>query len=107
MYITAVIAQCFSEGEFRLANPSTNFTSDGSVITTGRIEVCSNFTYASLCSQYWDQVDAQVFCENYLNSIGYYSNISKFSSYSNASKLYQCLVLSALLCLQAYSMPFT
>jgi hypothetical protein len=56
-----------------------NFTSDGSVVVTGRVEVCSNFTYSSLCSQYWDPVDAQVFCEYYLNSIGFYTNISKFT----------------------------
>ena len=81
LYTAAVISQCFSDGDFRLANASTNFTSDGSVVVTGRIEVCSNFSYASLCSQYWDPVDAQVFCENYLNSMGYYSNISKLNSW--------------------------
>ena len=77
---TIVISQCYNNGDFRLANSSMNFATNGSVIVTGRIEVCSNFSYTSLCSEYWDPVDAQVFCENYLNSIGYYSNISKFNS---------------------------
>ena len=80
VFTAAVITQCFSDGDFRLANASTNFTSDGFFVAAGRIEVCSNFSYASLCSQYWDSVDAQVFCENYLNSMGYYSNISKLNS---------------------------
>ena len=79
-YTTAVISQCYNNGDFRITNASTNFTSNGSVIVTGRIEVCSNFSYTSLCSQYWDPVDAQVFCENYLSSMGFYSNISKFIS---------------------------
>jgi hypothetical protein len=57
-----------------------NFTSDGSFVATGRVEVCSNFSYTSLCSQYWDPVDAQIFCDNYLNYFAIYTNISKFNS---------------------------
>ena len=34
----------------------------------GRIEVCINSSYSSLCSDYWDPVDAQVFCEYYLHN---------------------------------------
>ena len=78
-FSAAVISRCYSDGEFRLSNASTNFTSDGSVLVTGRIEVCANYSFTSLCYQYWDPVDAQVFCRNYLNSQGYYSsNISEF-----------------------------
>jgi hypothetical protein len=65
-----VITRCYGEGRFRLVNQTTDssFDSSGSstVTATGRIEVCSNSSYKSLCDQYWDPIDAQVFCQDYL-----------------------------------------
>jgi hypothetical protein len=75
----AVVAQCFYDGQFRLANSNTTYGSDGSIEVFGRIEVCANFTYGSVCDYGWDLPDAQVFCRNYAqNFFGINaSNISK------------------------------
>ena len=75
----AVIAQCPYDGQFRLANMNTTYRSDGSIEVFGRIEVCANFTYGSVCDYGWDMADAQVFCRDYAqNAFGINaSNISK------------------------------
>ena len=77
--VCAVITRCYRDGNFRLVNDTTDYSStDGSITVTGRIEVCSNSTYKSLCNQYWDPIDAQVFCQDYLRYRGsFYSTISK------------------------------
>ena len=49
---------------------------DGTIMVTGRIEVCSNFTYKSQCDQYWDPMDAQVYCQQYLRNAVPGSNLS-------------------------------
>ena len=66
-FFCIVIPQCFSEGSFRLTNRITNFFPDGSIITQGRIELCANSTYFSLCDHYWNPVDAQVYCRYFLS----------------------------------------
>ena len=65
----AVISQCFSEGNFRLTNRTTDFSGAGSIKVEGRIEVCTNSTYSSLCDYYWNPVDAQVFCRYFMINI--------------------------------------
>ena len=80
-----VITRCYGEGNFRLVNETIYYSFDGlfSVTVTGRIEVCATSSYKSLCYQYWDPVDAQVFCQDHLR---YYrglfnsNNISKKSA---------------------------
>ena len=83
MYV--VITRCYGEGNFRLVNETTasEYSFDGlfSQTVTGRIEVCANSSYKSLCYQYWDPVDAQIFCQDYLRYRGPpNSNISKKSA---------------------------
>ena len=77
----AVIARCFYDGHYRVINGTTTLSTDGTITATGRIEVCSNFSYKSLCDQYWDPVDAQVFCHTFMRRFiaGYFpgSVISK------------------------------
>ena len=68
-----VIQQCFSDGEFRLANQTTSFDLFGSTTVTGRLEVCYNFTYGSVCDRDFEDVDALVFCQNYFGT----SSVSK------------------------------
>ena len=78
-----VITRCYGEGNFRLVNETTEYSFDGpyTQTVTGRIEVCANSSYKSLCYQYWDPVDAQVFCQDYLRYRGpLNSNISKKSA---------------------------
>ena len=77
--ISSVVSECYSDGEIRLSNSNTTYLPDGSIVVTGRIEVCANFTYSSVCDYGWDQADARVFCRNHLQSFGIYSN--NFSKY--------------------------
>ena len=59
-------SRCYSDGSFRLVNVTTSTSADDSITVSGRIEVCSNSSYKSLCSQHWDPVDAQIFCRDYM-----------------------------------------
>ena len=78
-----VITRCFREGEFRLANETIDHSFDGpyTQTVTGRIEVCANSSYKSLCYQYWDPVDAQVFCQDHLRH-----HRGPFNSYNTSKK---------------------
>ena len=66
--VHAVISRCYSDGRFRLTNSTTTVFDDDSIAVMGRIEVCDDFTYNSICYQYWDPTDAQVFCEDYMRT---------------------------------------
>ena len=66
--IYAAITRCPYEGQFVLANPNITAGTDGSIEVTGRVEVCANFTYGSVCDYGWDQADAEVFCRNYVQN---------------------------------------
>ena len=35
---------------------------DSERIGEGRVEICFNNTYGSICADFWDEVDAQVVC---------------------------------------------
>ena len=85
-----VISRCFSEGNFRLINRTTNFSTGGTITTEGRIEVCTNSTYSSLCDYYWNPVDAQVFCQYFVR---YYYGAS---ATTNISKKLHVHVLTSL-----------
>lgn len=52
------------DGYFRLANISIS-TTDGSSLVSGRVEICHDGRYGSVCDLNWDNDDAQVACTNF------------------------------------------
>ena len=72
-YLHCVVLQpqC-SDGVFTISNLTSELSSDGlSGIVTGRVDVCYNGTFSSVCDLNWDEVDAMILCENYLsNTLG-------------------------------------
>ena len=67
------------EGEYRRDNLNISSSFDGSITLSGRIEICSNGTYRSVCDYVWDQSDAEVFCRSSLQFYGIFTsdNISE------------------------------
>ncbi|XP_019853225.1 PREDICTED: deleted in malignant brain tumors 1 protein [Amphimedon queenslandica] len=63
-----------TNGSVRLANPSLSY---------GAVEVCSNGSWGSICSDFWDNNDASVVCQQ----LGYspYGAIGSVVSYFNSS----------------------
>ena len=54
LYCLVLLSVC-SDGDLRLV--------DSEGIGEGRVEICFNNTYGSICADFWDEVDAQVVCE--------------------------------------------
>ena len=51
--VVILLSVC-SDGDLRLV--------DGEGTGEGRVEICFNNTYGSICADFWDEVDAQVVC---------------------------------------------
>ena len=63
-------SQCYSEGEFSVVNVTyDNYLAlvvGGDFTVTGRVVVCQDGVYGSVCDVDWDQEDANAIC----NTIG-------------------------------------
>ena len=67
---------CYGEGSVRVANTTYSY-SDGGFSYSGRVEVCYNGSYGSVCDVGWDDEDASVVCQSYF---GFGNDFSKYSS---------------------------
>ena len=53
LFLLILLTVC-GDGDLRLV--------EGEGIGEGRVEICFNNTYGSICADFWDEVDAQVVC---------------------------------------------
>ena len=66
-----MITPCNSDGEFRLTNISNSTNPvEFSIVISGRVEVCYNGTFGSICDSGWDEPEARVFCTNFVTDLG-------------------------------------
>ena len=68
-YVMSVRTQCYDEGDIMMLNPVydgyLNIYTGGDTNVTGKMGVCHNGVYDSVCDANWDDVDATVFCQTF------------------------------------------
>ena len=77
-FLSAAFIPCYREGSIRVANGTYTYSRnfDGGATYAGRIEVCYNGSYGSVCDVGWDEEDASIVCRN---SFGIENGYSKYS----------------------------
>ena len=78
-FLSTAFIPCYGEGSVRIANNTSTFSRnfDGGFTSTGRVEVCYNGSYGSVCDVGWDDEDASVVCRRHF---GIENGLSKYSS---------------------------
>ena len=88
IFCSTAFFPCYEEGSVRVANGTYIYRNFG-ITYAGRVEVCYNGSYGSVCDVDWDEEDAIVVCRRRFG-LGY----SKYSSVlDGAGKIFQYGVL--------------
>ena len=72
-FFSTAFFPCYGEGSVRVANTTYSY-SDGGSSYSGRVEVCYNGSYGSVCDVGWNDEDASVVCQNYFGYFGKYTS---------------------------------
>ena len=89
-YILLYCPACY-DGEVRLMNG----TERSSNMKEGRVEVCYNNTYGTVCDDFWDELEARVVCTQleYNGTVNGTGKINCLSYLNYLPNLYECVLL--------------
>ena len=81
-YISCTLKDC-SDGDIRLMG--------GSSPLEGRVEICQNNTYSTVCDDFWDELEARVVCRQ-LNYMGDGKFVSVYQIFLSCDSTYFCYI---------------
>ena len=66
------------------------FVNNGIVGSEGRLEICMNNMWGTVCDDWFTNIDARVVCKQYGNQIG--TEMSGMYAYYNCNKMYNYIL---------------